>query len=486
VTRSDCGIEDRALPINGDLGELSVATINVPECSWIPRPAKRIVSAAVLGLYLAGCNSEGGPGPNSEATANVFGPGPTQLVTVPVQVPVGLRTVPFDVPRSLTIPKGFSIQVYARVPRARFLAVTPDGRLLVSRPSTGSITLLRPNGGGLPLATTFVSGMQKPHDMVFYQSAGVMYLYVAQSNKVVRAVYQNGDLTMRPRQTIVSGLPDAFSPGLGGQYGHELKNIALDPLTDRLYVSIGSTCNVLCVNDTKSNPVRASIYVYSSDGTGGRLFARGIRNAEGLALVPVRDILWAVVNNRDDIPYPFDDGTGNYGRVFPSFVDDHPPELFINVRDGGNYGWPFCNSNPDTPSGFNNMPLDPDFDTTRNRTVRCDTMTKAMKGIPAHSAPLGLTFAQRTRFPQYYRRGALVALHGSWNRSVARGPKVAYFSWDPLQRPGPQYDFVTGWVSGGRYWGRPVDTAVDSTGALLISDDQSGTIYRVWQTGAIP
>jgi glucose/arabinose dehydrogenase len=328
--------------------------------------------------------------------------------------------------------------------------------------------------------------MQHPHDMVFYQSGGTMYLYVAQSNKIVRAIYQNGDLTMRTRQVVVSGLPNASSPGLGGQYGHQLKNIALDPLTDRLYVSIGSTCNVLCISDTRSNPVRGSIYVYNSDGTGGRLFARGVRNAEGLALVPTRSILWAVVNNRDDTPYPFNDGSGNYGRVFPGFVDNHPPELFINVRDGGNYGWPFCNSNPDTPSGLDTMPLDPDFDTNRNQAVKCDTMTRAMKGIPAHSAPLGLTFAQRTRFPQHYRRGALVALHGSWNRSIVRSPRVAYFSWDARQRPGPQYDFVTGWVSGGTYWGRPVDTAVDSTGALLISDDHSGTIYRLWQTGAIP
>jgi glucose/arabinose dehydrogenase len=322
--------------------------------------------------------------------------------------------------------------------------------------------------------------------MAFYKSGSTMYLYVSEKNKVSRAVYRNGDLTMRTRQAVVSGLPDASSPGLGGQYGHELKNIALDQAAGKLYVSIGSTCNV-CVSDTQSNPVRASIYVYNADGTGGRLFARGLRNAEGLAFVPNRSLLWVVVNNRDNVPYPFNDATGNYGRVFAGYVDDHPPELFTSVTDGGNYGWPFCNSNPASSSGLDNMPLDPDYDTNRNGAVNCATMTKATKGIPAHSAPLGLTFMQTTRFPQYYRKGAMVGLHGSWNRTTFQGGKVSYFPWDPgQQRPGAQYDFVSGWLNGNTYWGRPVDTAVDSTGGLLISDDLSGTIYRLWQTGTIP
>ena len=227
----------------------------------------------------------------------------------------------------------------------------------------------------------------------------------------------------------------------------------------------------LCVNDTKSNPVRAAIYVYNPDGSGGRLFARGLRNAEGLALVPARSILWVVVNNRDDVPYPFNDASGNYGKG-PDELRRRPSAGAVHQREGrGNYGWPFCNSNPDTPSGLNFMPLDRDFDTNKNGAVNCGTMTKATKGIPAHSAPLGLTFLQRTRFPSYYRRGAMVALHGSWNRSTFQGGRIVYFPWDPSQRPGPQYPFVSGWLNGNNYWGRPVDTAVDSTGALLISDD---------------
>ena len=137
------------------------------------------------------------------------------------------------------------------------------------------------------------------------------YVYVTETNQVNRYVYTPGALTPGTRQVVVSGLPDASSPELNGTYGHELKNIALDG-NDKLYVSIASTCNV-CTSDTQSTPVRAAIYVYNADGSNGRLFARGLRNAEGLAMIPGTNTLWVVVNNRDDIAYPFNDGSGNYG-----------------------------------------------------------------------------------------------------------------------------------------------------------------------------
>jgi len=133
---------------------------------------RSLLRIALAGVALIACNSDQPPGPNStedQVTANAFGPGPTQYVTVPVQVAPAFATAPFNVTRSLTIPSGFSIKVFARVSGARFLAVTPDGRTLVSNPGTGIITLLTPNGTGLPLSSTFVSGLAKPQDMVFYQ-----------------------------------------------------------------------------------------------------------------------------------------------------------------------------------------------------------------------------------------------------------------------------------------------------------------------------
>lgn len=314
-----------------------------------------------------------------------------------------------------------------------------------------------------------MSGLAKPQDMVFYKSGSTMYLYVSEKNQVSRAVYNNGDLTMRSRQVVVSGLPDASSPGLDRKT-LRLHRVHLQRLRQRHSEQPGASFHI-CLQCRRH-----------------RWATLRPRPAQcgGLAFVPTRSILWVVVNNRDDVPYPFNDASGNYGQVFSGYVDDHPPELFTSVKDGGNYGWPFCNSNRSTPSGLDNLPLDPDYDTNRSGSVKCGTMTNATKGIPAHSAPLGLTFMQRSKFPQYYRRGAMVALHGSWNRTTFLGGKVAHFPWDGSQRPGQQFDFVSGWLNGNNCWGRPVDTAVDSTGGLLISDDLSGTVYRLWQTGSIP
>src|SRR5262249_49722893 len=154
------------------------------------------------------------------------------------------------------------------------------------------------------------------------------------------------------------------------------------------------------------------------DGSGVQLFASGLRNPEGLAFVPGTNTLWAAVNNRDDIPYPFNDSTGNYRKVITSYVDDHPPDLFTAVRQGGNYGWPFCNSNPYTFAGPDFAPFDNDQDTNGDGHVDCGAMDRVSKDIQAHSAPLGLAFLQGTAFAAPYRSGAVIAYHGSWDRSV--------------------------------------------------------------------
>lgn len=399
--------------------------------------------------------------------------------TVPLTVPAALAGAPFNVPRALRVPAGFALAVYARVPGARFLAITPDGSLLVSQPGAGKVALVRPSGaGGLPQVTDFVTGLRNPHDMVFHAIGGVPYLYLAESHQINRFVYHPGDLTAQQRQVVITGLPDASTPELRGNYGHQLKNLALDG-NDKLYVSIASTCNA-CLSDTQSDPVRGAIYQYDADGTNRRLFARGLRNAEGLAFVPGTNTLWVTVNNRDNTPYPFDDGTGKYGQVLADYVDNHPPDEFTQVNDGANYGWPFYNPNPDTSTGLDNMPFDRDYDWNRDGHVALATMTRISKGIQAHSAALGLTFLQGTRFPAAYNQAAVIALHGSWNRQTPTGYKLVYFPWNAAtQTPGAQADLVTGFADGSGVWGRPVDTAVDLQGRLLISDDQSGTIYQL-------
>ncbi|MBG1267113.1 PQQ-dependent sugar dehydrogenase [Nostoc sp. WHI] len=412
-----------------------------------------------------------------------FGQAPPASVETKVKVPTTMDTAPFNISRYLKVPPNFSISVYARIPKARFLAVAPNGDLLVSQPTTGKVLIVRSNGSKDPIISDFVTGLRKPHDIVFHTIGSTTYVYISETHQINRFIYKSGDLTAKNRQVVIAGLPDSSTSELKGAYGHELKNIALDN-NHKLYVSIASTCNA-CLKDTVSNPKRGAIYQYNADGSNPRLFAQGLRNAEGLAFLPDTNDFWVAVNNRDNIAYPFNDSTGNYGKIIPSYVDDHPPEEFTQVRDGGNYGWPFCNPNPDTPNGLNNMPFDRDYQFNANGNVNCNAMDRIDKGIQAHSAPLGLTFLQNTNFPSLYSNGVVVGLHGSWNRRKKTGYKVAYFPWKSATKlPGNQIDLVSGWVvtATQEVWGRPVDMAVDKQGNMLISDDYSGTIYKLSYT----
>jgi uncharacterized protein (TIGR03437 family) len=405
---------------------------------------------------------------------------PGAMVRARLDVPGALRNGAFAADRYLTIPPGFQISLFARVAGARFMAVAPNGDVLVSQPDAGKVTLLRPVAGGVPQNFTFVSGLRRPHDIIFYSDNGTSYVYIAETNQINRYRYLAGDTAARDRQIIITGLPDGHAMGT---YAHELKNIAIGN-GGHLYVSIGSSCNV-CADDTASDPVRGAIYQYSADGSGRRLFARGLRNAEGVRFLPGTNTLWAVVNNRDNVPYPVEDAS-NYGQMIWPYVDNHPPDLLTAVRDGGNYGWPFCDSNPD--KGLDQMPFNQDFDTNQDGHVDCGKMDVVTKGIPAHSAPLGLVFLGDTVFAQPYRTGAAVALHGSWDRTKKTGYRVVYFPWSTITGlPGEQMDLVTGWLDDASQsvWGRPVDAVVDGTGSLLISDDAAGAIYRLTYAPAV-
>ncbi len=434
-----------------------------------------------------GGSRDGGSGgaPDGGSGGGDGGTGAGQLppgasTSVGVSVPSSMRSPPFDVPRTLTVPAGFSIAVYARVPGARFITLTPEGNLLVSNPGAGKVSLVRPGAGGAdPAVSDWVTGLTRPHDLVFHPIGGTLWLYVSESNGVRRYAW-NGAPTAPPGEVVVSGLPDSSTPELHGVYGHELKNIALDG-QDRLFVSIASSCNV-CASDAQASPVRGAMYVYDATGGNGRLFARGLRNAEGLAFFPGTDDLWVSVNNRDNLPYPFQDATGQYGQVIPAYVDNHPPDELIRLRDGGNYGWPYCNPDPDTSSGLFDMPFDRDYDTNRDGSAAdCTGMDRVTMGIQAHSAALGLHFLQGTAFPAPWSSAAAVALHGSWNRTTPSGDKVILVPFvSGGQEPSAAVDLVTGWTGAdGKYWGRPVDVAIDASGAMFISDDASGTIYRL-------
>lgn len=413
---------------------------------------------------------------------------PGASTQVQVTVPESMRSEPFDVERFLNVPPNFSAAVYARIPNARYMAIAPNGDLLVSQPSTGKVLLIQPNQNGDPAISDFATDLRRPHDIVFHTIDETTYVYIAETHQINRYTYTNGDTTGQNREVVVTGLPDNSTPELRGAYGHELKNVALDS-NNKLYVSIASTCNA-CIEDTISDPVRGAIYQYNADGSNPRLFAEGLRNAAGLDFIPETNELWATVNNRDNIGYPFNDdwdgdGSNDYGKIIPSYVDNHPPDEFTKVRDGGNYGWPFCNPNPNSESGYNDMPYDLDVQMNPDAEVDCGAMDRINQGIQAHSAPLGLTFLQDTAFPELYRQGAAIGYRGSWNRTVKTGYKIAYFPWDSTtQTPGDQIDLVTGWLNDETQdvWGRPIDVAVDLQGNMFISDDTSGTIYKLSYT----
>ena len=334
---------------------------------------------------------------------------------------------------AIQLPPGFRMDTFASdLGAPRFMAVSPSGDLFVSVPSRGQIVALpdRDGRGKVERAIIFADGLNRPHGLAFFRG----FLYVAETGAVVRFPYRPGDLTGGKLEVVVRDLPS------GG--GHWTRTITFGS-DGKMYVSVGSSCN-LC---EERDPRRAAILQFEPDGSGGRLFARGIRNAVGITFHPGTGELWATDNGRDWLG------------------DDFPPDTILVVKEGAHYGWPYCNGRrvPDPDLGR------PDF---------CKTTALPAVEIQAHSAPLGLTFYTGGMFPAEYRGDLFVGLHGSWNRSVPTGYKVIRI---PMRggTPGVPEDFATGWLQGSQAWGRPVDVITGKDGALYVSDDRAGTIYRI-------
>ena len=270
-----------------------------------------------------------------------------------------------------------------------------------------------------------------PHGLAFYNG----YLYVAEEDSVSRYLYR-GDGDVGLREVIVENL--ATGPG------HPSRTVAFGG-SNKMYVSIGSSCNVCEESDQR----RAAIMEYSPDGTGERVFAQGIRNAVGFVFHPVTGEIWATENGRDLLG------------------DDIPPDEINIVREGQHYGWPFC---------FGNRVPDPAF----NDSARCSTTADSLHNVQAHSAPLGLRFIDSLLFPEEWQGDLLVAYHGSWNRSEPTGYKVVRMAVDG-SRIVAEEDFIYGWLlDSGSSAGRPVDLIFGpEDGALYVSDDKAGVVYRV-------
>ena len=331
----------------------------------------------------------------------------------------------------------------------RFLAFSPDGILFVSLPSSsglysgnrsgGTIYALpdRDRNGEADEVRPVISGLSDlPHGLAFHNG----YLYLAEENRVSRYAYES-DGNLGSREVVVD-LP----PNLPGGDDHVSRTIGFSP-SNKMYVSSGSSCNVCEESDRR----RAAIMEYNPDGSGGRVFAEGLRNSVGFVFHLVTGEIWAAENGRDYLG------------------DDLPPDEINIVRDGQHYGWPFC---------YGQRIPDPAF----NSPARCATTAGSLHDMQAHSAPLGLRFVDSSQFPENWQGDLLVAYHGSWNRSEPTGYKVVRLAVDG-SRIVKEEDVIYGWLlDSGSPVGRPVDLIFGpEDGALYISDDQAGVIYRVTQ-----
>jgi len=313
-----------------------------------------------------------------------------------------------------------------------------------------------------------VNGMNQPHGLAFQGST----LLIAESDQVDAFTYADGKAT--PERTVAAGLPDARSPDLGGAYSHALKSVAVGP-DGAVYFSIGSTGNI-SAQDRTATPQRATIMRVPPGGGPYAPFATGVRNGTGLAVAPDGSV-WTAVNNRDNVQVP--DQGPSQGQVVPSYVDDHPPESLAKLTPGRELGWPYCN--PD--GGPANLPLIRDVQTNADGSkLDCASLPPVEQSMGAHSAPLGLTFVDGA-LPAPYTEGALVGIHGSWNRQSPRAPEVSFFPWQNGTL-GNQQTLVGGFqAADGSRWGRPVAAVVGPDGALYVTDDAADAIYRVAPPG---
>ncbi len=413
---------------------------------WAARSAMALLTVATLAA--CGTQSESGPPPSPSSSTSEQPP--AGLASVLLQVPDQFAQSPLDEPRRAQIPAGWTIEVIARIPKARMAAFAPDGTLLVSAPATGQVLTVQPE------QRTLLDGLEQPHGLFF---AGPT-LYVAESNRVDAYDYVDGRAVNR--RTVAGDLPDAKSPDLHGAYAHALKSVVVGS-DGAVYFSIGSTGNV-SAEDRAATPPRATIMRVPPGGGPAEPFATGVRNGTGLAFDPDGS-LWTAVNNRDDVADP-------QGRVVPDYVDDHPPESVAKLTPGRELGWPYCNPDGPPPAGFIR-----DMQTNADGSMMdCAALPPVEQTLGAHSAPLGMSFAE---LPQPYGSGALVGVHGSWNRQSPQAPEVSFFGWRGGTL-GPQQTLVGGFqADDGSRWGRPVAAVAGPDGAVYITDDYAGAVYRL-------
>lgn len=353
-------------------------------------------------------------------------------------------------------PNGFVVTEYSTgLTQPRVIARAPNGDLFVAESSANRIHLFRDaDGDGKPeVSVVFAEGLNRPFGIAFYPlGVDPKYVYVGNTDSVVRFAYRSGDTKATGKaETVIKGLPSG-SESVGGG-GHWTRDLEFSPDGKTLYVSVGSRSNA---DDTKQEERRANILAFDPDGKNERVFASGIRNPVGLATHPKTGQLWTSVNERDELG------------------DNLVPDYITHVEEGGFYGWPwyYLGGNQDPRHAGKRPEL-------KDKVIVPDVL------LQSHMASLDLTFYDGGTFPKEYLYDAFASEHGSWNRARRVGYKVIRVPMKDGKATGEFEDFLVGFVTKeGDVWGRPVGVATAKDGALMVTDDASGTVWRVAYKGA--
>ncbi len=364
-------------------------------------------------------------------TSSVFGQTPAQ----PAQPAT---------PATLTVPAGFKVSLFASdITGGRLMAVSPDGVLFVARQTKGDVVALpdRNKDGKADSVDVVASGLTRPHSLAFNKG----YLYIATHPAVMRMKYANGKVEGTPEKFI--DMPPPLNPE-----SHRSRSIGFDK-AGKLYVSIGSSCNVCEEPDDR----RTTIMVYNADGTGGKPFAKGLRNAIGFDWDPKTGVIWA-----DDMGQ---DGLG----------EEFPPDEINRIEAGKHYGFPYFVGNNVANAGLKDA----------KGSLKASEATPPALEMPAHSSPIDLRFYTGKKFPAAYRGALFIAIHGS--SPTGRKEKIGYNVSRVVFKDGKPVSlepFVTGWLKDGQAMnGRPAGLITGADGALYISDDNKGFVYRVTYEG---
>ncbi|MBC5765058.1 PQQ-dependent sugar dehydrogenase [Ramlibacter albus] len=430
---------------------------------------RRIALCIALVAALAACSDTAKLPESASIGANPQLPPPVKALIPTVKIAPAQGWPEGAMPQA---PAGFRVTALARgLDHPRWLHVLPNGDVLVAEsnkpappagqqggglkgwiagiimkragagaPSADRITLLRDaDGDGIAeTRSIFLQGLHSPFGMALVGND----FYVANADAVVRYPYTAGQTQLSAAGTKVTDLP-------AGINHHWTKGLVASRDGSRLYASVGSNSNV-AEGGMGIEEGRAAIWEVDRASGGKRLYASGLRNPVGMAFEPASGVLWAVVNERDELG------------------SDLVPDYLTSVKDGAFYGWPWS---------YWGTHVD-----ERVKPARPDMVAKAVApdyALGNHVAPLGLAFAD-TRMPASFASGAFVGEHGSWNREPLAGYKVVFVPFANGRPSGPPVDFLTGFLSpDGKAYGRPVGVALDRTGALLVADDVGNVIWRV-------